>query len=139
LACTGEQWAIELMRESNRLEEYCNKFQPGDSYCSAVTSDAIEKFICILNFTICIPRSCSFGIDRMQHCLYIGLLLTSWLGEPGARFHVVFRKEFWQFDIVERCYGESCSVGKSTVASRESCKKQLMPVYSSSLPVLCRT
>lgn len=81
LVGTGEKWAIELVRESDRLEEHCKRFQPGGAYHSAVVSGIIDKFV-ILNFTTTLPKGCSFV-------------------EPDTLFHVLFKQNFRQFELVD--------------------------------------
>jgi hypothetical protein len=66
VAGTNEQWAIELVRDSDRLEEHYDRFRPGGAYYSAVARGVIDKFI-ILNFCTALPEGYSFGID-ITHC-----------------------------------------------------------------------
>jgi hypothetical protein len=49
LVGTGEKWAIELVRESDRLEEHCKRFQPGGAYHWG-GSDSVYSFFDVSGF-----------------------------------------------------------------------------------------
>jgi hypothetical protein len=99
LVGTGEKWAIELVRENDRLEEHCKRFQPGGAYHSAVVSGIIDKFV-ILNFTTTLPKGCSFGKDLNSLPLHRDAT-NALIVEPDTLFHVLFKQNFRQFDLVD--------------------------------------
>jgi hypothetical protein len=67
---SGPKWAVEMLRDGDRLKDHCNRFLPGGKYYQWIKSGSIRDWI-ILDCRCSAPntcgkllRSCAFGLRR---------------------------------------------------------------------------